>query len=55
MKADWLSYFVSKPTTSNMPRSFGSARVKPLEVMPTMTAFASDTNSSRYRRRACDG
>src|SRR5207248_1041213 len=26
---------VSKPTTSSMPRSFGSARVKPLEVMPT--------------------
>ena len=29
---------VSKPTTSSMPRSFGSARVKPLEVMPTTTA-----------------
>ena len=38
----------SKPTTSNMPRSFGSARVKPLEVMPTTTAFASPTNSLRY-------
>ena len=36
---------VSKPTTSSMPRSFGSARVKPLEVMPTTTAFASPTNS----------
>jgi len=45
----------SKPTTSNMPRSFGSASVKPLEVMPTTTAFASDTYSSRYRRRACAG
>ncbi len=30
---------VSKPTTSSMPRSFGSARVKPLEVMPTTTAL----------------
>jgi len=39
---------VSKPTTSSMPRSFGSARVKPLEVMPTTTAFASPTNSLRY-------
>jgi hypothetical protein len=38
---------VSKPTTSSMPRSFGSARVKPLEVMPATTAFASATNSSR--------
>ena len=28
----------SKPTTSNMPQSFGAARVKPLEVMPTTTA-----------------
>ena len=46
---------VSKPTTSSIPRSFGSARVKPLEVIPTTTAFASDTNSSRYRRRACAG
>src|SRR5581483_6543365 len=46
---------VSKPTTSSMPRSFGSARVKPLEVMPTTTAFASPTNSFRYWRSACAG
>src|SRR6185295_701575 len=46
---------VSKPTTSSMPRSFGSAIVKPLEVMPTTTAFASPTNSLRYWRRACAG
>src|SRR5437867_10476094 len=46
---------MSKPTTPSMPRWFGSARVKPLEVMPTTTAFASPTNSLQYSRSACAG
>jgi hypothetical protein len=32
---------VSKPTTSSMPGSSGSAMVKPLLTMPTTTSFAS--------------
>ena len=32
---------VSKPTTSSMPASFGSAIVKPFEIMPTTTSWAS--------------
>lgn len=31
---------VSKPTTSSMPASFGSAMLNPFEVIPTTTTFA---------------
>lgn len=46
---------VSKPTTSSIPQSLGSATVKPLDVMPTATALALPTNSSRYCRNARAG
>ena len=42
---------VSKPTTSSMPPSFGSARVKPLEVMPTTTALAVPTRLVRISKK----
>ena len=35
---------VSKPTLSIMPRTFDSARVKPLEALPRTTAFEFSTS-----------
>src|SRR5262245_30099055 len=39
---------VSKPTTSSMPASFGSAMVKLLATMPATTSFASGFSARRY-------
>jgi len=39
---------VSNPTTSSMPRSFGSARVKPLEVIHTTRAKSRSRLESFY-------
>jgi hypothetical protein len=46
---------VSKPTTSSMPASSGSAMVKPLLVIPTTIILAGMPSLSRYWRRACAG
>ena len=40
---------VSRPTTSSMPQSFGSASVKPLEVMPTTNAFGTGRSTTQLR------
>ena len=46
---------VSKPTTSSIPASFGSAIVNPLDTMPITTSFAPIPMIWRYAARACDG
>ena len=43
---------VSKPTTSSMPASFGSAMLNPFDVMPITTSLASMLIFWRYARRA---
>jgi hypothetical protein len=43
---------VSKPTTSSIPGSFGSAIEKPFETMPTTTSRASMPDAWRYSRSA---
>lgn len=43
---------VSKPTTSSMPASFGSAMLNPFDVIPTTTSLAGMPRASRYARRA---
>ena len=46
---------VSNPTTSSMPPSFGSAIVKPFEIMPTTTSLAAMPIDLRYSASACTG
>jgi len=38
---------LSKPTTSSMPASWGSAIEKPLDTMPTTTSLAAMPDSRR--------
>jgi hypothetical protein len=46
---------VSKPTTSSMPASFGSAMLKPFDSSPTTTSLAGMPVFSRYSRSAWAG
>jgi hypothetical protein len=46
---------VSKPTTSIMPASSGSAMLNPFDTMPTTTSLAGMPDRSRYSRRAWAG
>ena len=46
---------VSKPTTSSMPASSGSAMVKPLEVIRPRSAWPRMPICSRYCCSACTG
>src|SRR5262245_31427193 len=46
---------VSKPTTSSMPASFGSASLNPVDVIPTTISLVGIPRASRYARRACAG
>jgi hypothetical protein len=42
----------SKPTTSSIPASSGSAMLNPFDVIPTTTSLAGIPRASRYDRRA---
>lgn len=42
----------SKPTTSSIPASSGSAMLNPFDVIPTTTSLAGIPRASRYARRA---
>ena len=46
---------VSKPTTSSMPASFGSAMLNPFEVIPTTTTFAAIPRADRPSVRFASG
>src|SRR5262249_14333857 len=46
---------VSKPTTSSIPASFGSAMLNPFGTMPTTISFAARPVRSRYWRSAWTG
>ena len=46
---------VSKPTTSSMPASFGSAMLNPFDTMPITTSFAPMPVFWRYARSAWTG